>query len=400
MIGTPLMDQLLTVLIQTSPVPSHPSTALLEALFRSLNKVDGLREANIYILCDGCEEAAAQLVDEGANQQEIESVAFNLKHGRASDNVKRKYRLHLDLLESKLVSPPFLPPMAGGTLRLVRLQTRHGSACAIKAAFDMGLVTTPFVMVAQHDNMFIREVPLRSALSAMENNDWVKSLHFQATATVNYVEKVRRRYGMDLSGMVRQDNNGGMCFGHPLVPLAFWYGRTQVARTDHYINFVLNRLLCRGDHLEELLGVTQLEEMRKLGPEVAHPKYGNYVLDQGGEVLYHLSGRRARASTTTISAPEDSSCKNKGNEDPCGCFALTNMSRCKGLFTTAQSARAVVPGLDLIPDPTAISSGNAAVPPPKGRFKQRCFHCGVKGHSYKWCPVREQPPEIKIIHLS
>ena len=50
------MEQLLTVIIQTSPLPSHPSTALLEALFRSFDRVDGLKEANIVILADGCDE--------------------------------------------------------------------------------------------------------------------------------------------------------------------------------------------------------------------------------------------------------------------------------------------------------------------------------------------------------
>mmetsp|Transcript_5346 Transcript_5346/g.11771 ORF Transcript_5346/g.11771 Transcript_5346/m.11771 type:complete len:85 (+) Transcript_5346:27-281(+) len=49
------MHELLTVLIQTSPIPSHPSTALLEALFRSFEKADGLLESRIIILADGCE---------------------------------------------------------------------------------------------------------------------------------------------------------------------------------------------------------------------------------------------------------------------------------------------------------------------------------------------------------
>lgn len=393
------MDQLLTVLIQTSPLPSHPSTALLEALFRSFDKVDGLREASIYILCDGCGESTAQLTDEGAVKQEAEPVVVNLKHGRAPDDVKRKYRLHLDTLETKLAFPPFLSPMAGGTLRLVRLPTRHGSACAIRAAFDMGLITTPFVMVAQHDNIFIRKVPLRSALHTMEANDWVKTLHFQATATVNYVEKVRKRYGMDLSPMVWQEKEGDVCCGHPLVPLAFWYGRTAVSRTDYYVNFVLNRPLEIGDHLEELLGVTQLREMQNLGPKVAHPKYGNYVLDQGEEVLYHLSGRKVRSSTTTKSAPDDSGCEGKGKGESCFTLALTKISRCEESFTTAQSARAFVPGLELIQDPTATLGSNSVGLPPKGRFKQRCFHCGVKGHSYRWCPTRKQPSVTETIHL-
>jgi hypothetical protein len=203
------MDRLLTVLVQTSPVPSHPSAALLEALFRSFDRVDGLREATIIILCDG-------LGGEGEEGETEGEAPANLKHGRAPDELAARYGEHLDLLRERLDRPPFLPPGGGGNpgtaaaaaaaaVRMVRLPHRHGSARAIGAAFDMGLVRTPFVMVAQHDNFFVRDVPLREVLVAMRQHDWIKALHFQATATVNYVEKVRRRYGMDLEGMVRRD---------------------------------------------------------------------------------------------------------------------------------------------------------------------------------------------------
>ena len=55
------MNQLLTVIVQTSPIPSHPSTALLQALFRSFDHVDGLRECRILIVADGCDEIAIQM---------------------------------------------------------------------------------------------------------------------------------------------------------------------------------------------------------------------------------------------------------------------------------------------------------------------------------------------------
>lgn len=427
------MDRLLTVLVQTSPVPSHPSAALLEALFRSFDRVDGLREATIIILCDG-------LGGEGEEGETEGEAPANLKHGRAPDELAARYGEHLDLLRERLDRPPFLPPGGGGNpgtaaaaaaaaVRMVRLPHRHGSARAIGAAFDMGLVRTPFVMVAQHDNFFVRDVPLREVLVAMRQHDWIKALHFQATATVNYVEKVRRRYGMDLEGMVRRDwakGGGGGTYPHrhrqphplpPLVPLAFWYGRTHLARTDHYVDFVLDRPLRVGDHLEELLGVRQLREMQELGPELAHPRYGNYVLDQGEEiVLYHLSGRRARAATSTSAAaaaegrgegaaataaplgppplPSPSSSPSSSSAT-----AAPRRDGCAS-FTTARSARAVVPGLELVPEDAAPPGGGGGSAPPGGRFRQRCFHCGLKGHSYRWCPGADRPPVTEIIDLS
>ena len=113
------MDQLLTVLIQTSPIPSHPSTALLEALFRSFQRADGLLESTVLIVCDGCEEATA-------GEKE------NNKHGKASRSTVERYRQHLQLLESAVTSrqPPFLP-QGNGSIQVLQLQGRHGSAQAI-----------------------------------------------------------------------------------------------------------------------------------------------------------------------------------------------------------------------------------------------------------------------------
>jgi hypothetical protein len=76
------MDQLLKTIVQTSPIPSHPSTALLEALFRSFQHVDGLLESRIVIVCDGCEEA-------------LPVEKENNTHGKASSETTQNYRLHL-----------------------------------------------------------------------------------------------------------------------------------------------------------------------------------------------------------------------------------------------------------------------------------------------------------------
>jgi len=384
---------LLTILIQTSPIPSHPSTALLEALFRSFDKVKNIRVlAKIYILCDGYDEISAEEEEQGKD---------GIKRGRVSSDVAQRYREHLKLLRRKLDQPPFAPSQSYSKdsncddncisqVEMIELPQRHGSAPAIKAAFDMGYVTTPFVCVAQHDNFFVSEVPLPSVLQTMMDNDWLKCVHFMSTATIDYVKKTRRRYDMDLEPLVRR--NEGM-LEYSLIPLVFWFGRTAISRTDYYTDFVLDRPLRLGDHLEELLGVKQLRDMQQRGPANAHPLWGNFVLDQGREVLYHLSGRRARAAKSVIGenkplsspiGPDASAHATPSNDTKRDLPAKAPTNDDCGSWTTARSARAVVPGLELIRD-----GDGGEKEAPKGKFKQRCFRCGEKGHSYKWCPTAQ-----------
>jgi hypothetical protein len=400
------MDQLLTVIVQTSPIPSHPSTALLEALFRSFRRVDGLLESRILIVCDGCEQQAD-------DSQEAE----NMKHGKVSSTTASRYEEHRKRLTDRLNlnQPPFCS-VQEGSIELVELHERHGSARAIEAAF-LSQVKTPFVMIAQHDNFFVKDVPLRSVLLAMKTNVWAKAIHFPATATLNYQQKVQKRYGITIQERRMDDS----CF--KLVPLVFWYGRTHVARSDYYRDFVLkNRTLRVGDHLEELLGETQLRDILQNGMS-AHEPYGNYVLHSNSqegnnnnsnnkeeEVLYHLSGRRAVEEVVV----EQDNHTNPGTSSDNSNLVDPKNDRRKILltdnhhhhhhdttavgnnsFTTARSCRAVVPGLSLPPLPTTTRTSA-----PKGRFKQKCFHCGVKGHSFKFCPDRSLRPETETIDLT
>lgn len=371
------MNQLLTVIVQTSPIPSHPSTALLEALFRSFDRVDGLRECRILIVADGCEAISAQ-------EQE------GLKRGKVTSDSANRYQQHLKRLKSCMDNVPFgASAVEQGSVELLILDERHGSAKAIEYVVNTK-IHTPFVMIAQHDNFFVANVPLRFILSAMEHNpSWLKAVHFQATATTNYVDKVKRRYGLDIQPRVA-DN-----LEYPLIPLVFWFGRTHVARTDYYRDFVLNRKLQTGDHLEELLGETQLKDILKNGMAV-HALYGNYVLNQGKEVLYHLSGRRARAvqegseqygNSSDLQQQQQEANVNYDQVDKNVVSEKEIREAASGStasFTTARSCRAVAPGLELLPLP---NSG----PPPTGRFRQKCFHCGVKGHSYRHCP------DVKVV---
>ena len=143
------MDNLLTVIIQTSPLPSHPSTALLDALFRSFDKVKHLKECNFVILCDGCEGGSENLAVENIDTLLSESKSKpNYKHGTCSQLTADKYRLHLQILQDKIQKQeePFVSHN-NGSIKLLKLPHRYGSARAIEAAFEMLSIDTPYILI-------------------------------------------------------------------------------------------------------------------------------------------------------------------------------------------------------------------------------------------------------------
>mmetsp|Transcript_29999 Transcript_29999/g.62724 ORF Transcript_29999/g.62724 Transcript_29999/m.62724 type:complete len:409 (-) Transcript_29999:2171-3397(-) len=405
-----LMHESLTVLIQTSPIPSHPSTALLEALFRSFAKADGLLESRIVILADGCEELAipADGGGQGNGSNNSKDEVENIKHGKCHSKTAQNYRSHLIKLEQIIRDqiPPFRP-IGGGSVELVQLERRHGSAPAIQAAIER-IVSTPLVMICQHDNFFVNEAPLREVVGGLLEEPrglgiGANCIHFLSTATLNYREKVKRRYKLELGEPISVES-----LKDPLVPLIFWYGRSHVTYTDYVRSHCLNRELAPGSHLEELLGEKQLHHIIKHGMGT-HRDFGTYVLDQGKEVLYHMSGRRVRAADENDAKEEDAHTSTQNQETtsdlaPALTTHGTKQEPYKGSFTTARETRAKVPGLAFLStEDDQKDEKNKTKPMKRKPFKQRCFFCGEKGHSKKFCPAREQAfrckPASEIIEL-
>ena len=416
------MEQLLTVIIQTSPLPSHPSTALLEALFRSFDRVDGLKEANIIILADGCDDdceeeerrtSSNDIHDDGDDDDQIATKKANFKHGAAPLDTRMNYKQHLHLLRAKVNSKqePFIPSN-NGSIQLIELHHRHGSARAIAAAFNILSISTPYVMIGQHDNFFVRDVSyLRHLLQYMEKPDtysWLQCVHFPSTATLNYVQKVKRRYYLDISRLCVDCDD--IQKSSKFVPLVFWYGRTNIARKSYYSQ-IFERFpnLKVSDHLEELLGTQQLNELNKIKGKNdvdfddefrrVHARYGNYVFFDSSnsqtqtEVLYHMSGRKVRAANTALSSSSETDIQRSGPADnyDTGVFNPHANS-----FTTARRSVAKVPGLEFI---TSEKGDRTNI---QKKFKQNCFHCGKKGHSFKFCPSLKEEnsmPSIDVLQI-
>ena len=114
----------------------------------------------------------------------------------------------------------------------------------------------------------------------------------------------------------------------------------------------------------------------------AHAKYGTWVLDEPTPAIYHLSGRRALASASS-SPPLPS----EGNEAKAA--PVLDAASLAGSNSGSRSFVAAVDGLER-PGPAHPPTGSGSEGQgPTYKFRGLCFHCNQKGHSFKFCPAKQ-----------
>lgn len=150
------VQQLLTVIITTSPVQSHPSSKLLEDVLDSFVRVPDLCSCKKLLVCDGFKVVSqAHKNGSGSNNQS--------KKGLVSAEVGHRYEEFVGSVTTRAMAGTH--PFDLGTTEVIRLKKHMGFAYAVKEALTR--VTTPYVMVVQHDFAFLRSFDLRSVLQAM-----------------------------------------------------------------------------------------------------------------------------------------------------------------------------------------------------------------------------------------
>ena len=335
------LNEQLTVVITSSPVPSHPSDQLLEVVLRSFSLVPGLCGCRTLVVCDGCRAHAA-----GARPRPRQGVY-------APDAVER-YEAYKHAITEK--SAAGVSPY--NNVEVLALPSRHGFAFAIQAALEH--VATPTVMIVHHDQRFIRPINVHAMARLLTGAtgggaSGYKYFGLPSSGTAKYIAQALGKHGIDVgtfacslgplltrevaagacspadhvgasvgaganaatAGSIRADTavaatratggtgdmssasvgaeraeGDGACVPRPrLLPLLSWYDRTHVVLTEHYRSVLSAGGARKGSFMEDSVGQRQLAQLKRDGM-ASHAAFGTWLWDDSDDAsIYHINGQ-------------------------------------------------------------------------------------------------------------
>ena len=223
----------MTVIITTSPVPSNPSTDMIEAMMGSFSIISGLKYCRKIIVCDGYKTSSAKSKPRRGIVTEEDALCYE------------EYVARLQTL-SRRGEGVFSNSVC------IALNDRQGFSFAVKAA--IAHVTTPFVMIKQHDHIFVRKFDLEAVLNCMSKHNDVKYVGVMSGATLNYPAVVKSKYNVSIAPI----SKGGIL----LCPLLYFYDKTRICPTDYYRQFVFGQKHSRESQREASRSDKRVEQNR------------------------------------------------------------------------------------------------------------------------------------------
>jgi hypothetical protein len=341
----PPLDQILTLIVTTSPIKSHPSTEVLERTFDTF-AFGGpeFMKCRKVIVCDGLRVQDGSVTKKHSNAKQAlrNGIATSLQ---ADNYTEFKTRL-AQLCQEATADSPFC------NTTIEELTTRHGYGFALRHALR-NCVTTPYVCVIQHDRTFMRTTPMEKAVKAMWHHPRVKYIGVSMRSNLIYRDIFMSKYGKpahdDLGQLVLRlpelvvdaakygpdsesvqsmtvpteklrtnlesvketymasAHNAGQrewLIDNPLpegrhqmtlTPTIFWYDNTHIVETAHYRDFIFNpqfKMVARGGFVEDKTSPVIAKAVERLGLAAGHEKFGCYLLDDHSGFFFngHLDG--------------------------------------------------------------------------------------------------------------
>jgi len=351
LIRMPKLEDLLTIIVTTSPVKSHPSTELLEKVFETFKMCgqDFAYKCQKIVVCDGC-----RLRDESTTKKHTNSKQ-SMRNGIVTADQNKNYfvfKQNLKQLCQEHGESSILSPFNRTTVH--ELDIRQGYGFALRHALRE-CVDTPYVIVIQHDRTFMRPTPVAETVRTMWYNSNIKYVGMSMRSNLMMRDQFIGQYGAcysdemldcilrppellldankfgpnsestenvdygDKGGKLRENllaleetyrksqqhlDNIEWLKASPvpedkcqlsLTPTLFWYDNVHICETSHYRDFIFDpylKMVVKGGFVEDKLSPVIKRTVERLGLKEGHSRFGCFLLDDHSGIFFtgHLDG--------------------------------------------------------------------------------------------------------------
>ncbi len=343
----PPLEELLTIIVTTSPIKSNPSTELLERVFDTFfhGGNDFALKCRKLIVCDGCREKNEGVSKRHANsKQAMRNGIVDSRQLESYNEFKAALR---KLCNSAHTNSPF------SNTKVEELDTRHGYGFALRHALQE-CVQTPYVIVIQHDRTFMRSCPIYETVRTMWYHRNVKYVGMSMRSNLMYRDIFLAKYGRSFMGEMaactlrpselalnsedygpQSESTNSMDYAgqeklrenimalmetyrtsqqnvdhlewmqsNPLpsgkwqlslTPTFFWYDNVHICETAHYRDFVFDpryKMVVKGGFVEDKLSPVIKKTVERFGLVKGHARFGCFLLDDHSGMFFtgHLDG--------------------------------------------------------------------------------------------------------------
>lgn len=281
-IETTLADAV-TIILTTSPAPIHPSTEILDNVLASLaHHSPALKRCRLIVTCDGCNDV-----------QPGQKVKY--RSGIVDAASRTNYGEYVEALRASAANGG----RGGFAIELLALPQRHGFGGAVRAALPR--VTTPLVLVVQHDRTLLRAVDVGELAShLMQSDGAVGYALLPVSKHVEYAHQMRTWLGerkvRGADADITRHARALPTAGRRLLPCLAWHDSTHLASVDYYRQMFASERGVLG-FIESALGPRQSADAVELGVEKFLARWRTYVLDDESvhaPMVGHLDGSTVR----------------------------------------------------------------------------------------------------------
>ncbi len=345
----PKLEDLLTIIVTTSPVKSNPSTELLEKVFETFKYGgdDFAYKCRKVIICDGFRTR-----DEGTTKKHTNDKQ-SMRNGIVTSEQSQNYlgfKENLKRLCRECNEPGISSPFCNTTVH--ELDDRQGYGFALRDGLRK-CVATPYVIVIQHDRTFMRPAPIAETIRAMWYNSNIKYVGMNMRSNLMMRDQFVGQYGgaysdemlacilrppellldakqfgpdshstqnmefgdeklhKNILALVETYKGSQQCLDNieslktsqvpedkcqlSLTPTLFWYDNVHICETSHYRDFIFDpqyRMVVRGGFVEDKLSPVIKKTAERLGLREGHSRFGCFILDDHSGMFFtgHLDG--------------------------------------------------------------------------------------------------------------